>query len=96
MGTFTARWLRSPHTAGPASGGRRGKLHRRRQELETAVSAAAARQQHGRYREDCVHDLAVGGTVGALLDLGVIQTQQVVEPGEKLVLAHEKGCQVLC
>ena len=44
------------------------------------------------YRVNCVHDLAVGRAVGALLDLGVVELQQLVEPRQKLVLANEKGC----
>lgn len=45
----------------------------------------------GAHREDCVDDLAIGSTVRALLNLGVVQVQEVVEPGEELALAHEKG-----
>jgi hypothetical protein len=42
------------------------------------------------YRVDGVHDLAVGSTIGTLLNLAVIHFQQVVEPGEELVLAHKE------
>ncbi len=45
------------------------------------------------YRVDGVHNLAVGCTIGTLLNLAVIHFQQVIEPGEELVLAH-KECRI--
>ncbi len=44
----------------------------------------------GKYRVDGVHDLAVGSSTSTLLHLAVIQIQQVVEPGQELILAHEE------
>lgn len=40
---------------------------------------------------DRVEDLAVCSAIGALLNLGVVEVEEVVEPGEELSLANEEG-----
>ena len=45
----------------------------------------------GTYRENGVHDLAIGGAVGTLLDLCIVDLEELIEPSEQLVFAHEEG-----
>jgi hypothetical protein len=56
-----------------------------------ALAEGGGAAHTARHRVEGVHDLAVGGAVGTLLHLGVVELKQLVEPREKLVLAYKEG-----